>query len=146
MGNCAGFKDRKTNSSTIKHRSVANSKLSRSQQKTSLNYKQAEELETPGGPNVADMAMRADTEFEMMHKLDTFFCCGNLEALGRGEEMPHCKIEVFRINDYGQHELMGESEIVDTKGKAQINFETGISIEYMLQDTVSYEASLIGAG
>ena len=70
MGNCLGPKDKDKNPQAIKYRSIAKNQ--------EIKYRASRVFETPEGPNVADMAMRADAEYDIMHRLDTFFCCGNL--------------------------------------------------------------------
>jgi len=55
----------------------------------------SEEFMTPMGPDVADMAYRQDSEFEMLHRMRVLFRTNDLSCIGK--DSLSAKINVNRI-------------------------------------------------
>ena len=90
------------------------------------------------GPDVAEIAYRQDTEFEMLHRLRILFRCSDLRSLGK--ETLSAKIHVSRVFRNGLDSLESTEVIYDS---LQPNWVTPVIIDYRLNDNDDYVAQLV---
>ena len=92
------------------------------------------------GPDVAEMAFRQNTEFEMLHRIRVLFRTNDLTMLGKPSLST--KIEVNRISvDGSDREVIESTEVI--KNSMQPQWIQSVVIDYSVRDTDFYSAMLI---
>ena len=99
-----------------------------------------DDFHTPMGPDVADMACRQDTQFEMPHRLRLLFRCGDLTSLGH--EALSAKIVVSRVLETEELERIEATEVLETTDSP--SWMHPIVIDYCMEETcLFYKAELV---
>ena len=96
--------------------------------------------ETPMGPNVADMAHRRDTEYEILHRLRVHFRCNDLSILSDKGKL-NTKIRVSSIDERGEKEEIDSTEIV--QDSLHPSWRSHIVIDYRIGNSEDYLAELV---
>ncbi len=98
------------------------------------------ELETPGGPDMAEMAFRQeDSDNEMLHRLQILFKCSDLSLPSEGQL--NTKIEVSRLLDDGSELKIDCTEVLE--GVASPNWQKPVTVDYCVQINDIYIARLV---